>query len=731
MHTDHVSLPGIKTPTLYRKLQWSSLLFTPIVLCIFAYPHIHRRFYLHPSIDMFSNKHNICRSSCSSSLSSALSLVFIFDVLKLVALVFFYVVVIMAGLAFDVYSCQPGPTTVQDPVPAIDFLRPQEAKKAARPSKVAPSSATGGSDFPSSSSSPAILESSLDSPRLVPEVRLRWSISCSDISPQLHDTPIGPHHHVHALFSDAWNENTILLKQLLCVQDNLDVANADIDELVVENATLSHQMDRLTRDLEIKQVRRDEADSMCQDATIKMSSQRATISSLQSANAALRFELANLRAERDELAAERKEPSDLQKEHDEEVEALQGTLVRTKRELEGAKRELRKLKRAAAGIPELQIISPDGKVIPHGNASSSTDSLTEDQSIAMRERLTLAYTEVVSLRDQCKALCRRADENAELQDDVKQLLAQRSGLWDQVESAKSACHTLEEENKKYFHQYVEIRAALTKVERRTGIAISVIEEEEEEPEVSPDAQGCRSAFDDDSDDESITSSTSCYSMASTDDFDTSLHSEVYTPHTSVPSSPCSPPLSPPPSPPFTMPSWVPRFDSDCTNFAFAVVPESPLADAISAYVGIHQPIEVSHRRFVTRRGLGIPIVRPSWPSVSSIIVPLDEASPKRKFTLDLDDAMPKTRRCSFGLRWCWFRLHRSAGMLSLGDPDEELYCTLTTNQSGEPAISDFETTFSADWLSVMYLRQRIDGNSGNRYHRITVHNMRQSRGVTP
>lgn len=28
---------------------------------------------------------------------------------------------------------------------------------------------------------------------------------------------------------------------------------------------------------------------------------------------------------------------------------------------------------------------------------------------------------------------------------------------------------------------------------------------------------------------------------------------------------------------------------------------------------------------------------------------------------------------SFGLRWSWFRLHRSAGMLSLGDPDEVKY----------------------------------------------------------
>ncbi|KAG2143680.1 hypothetical protein DEU56DRAFT_791899 [Suillus clintonianus] len=449
---------------------------------------------------------------------------------------------------------------------------------------------------------------------------------------------------MHALFSDAWNENAILQRQLTRVQGHLDAANADIDDLVVENATICHQMDRLTRDLEIEQLRRDEADSMCRDATAKMSSQRSMLSSLQSANAALRFELANLKAERDELVAERKEPSDLQQEHDEEVEALQGTLVRTKKELEGAKRELRKLKRAAAGIPELHVISPDGKVIPHGNASSSTDSLTEDQSIAMRERLTLAYTEVVSLRDQCESLRRRADENAELQEDIKLLLAQRSDLWNQVDSSKSACHKLEEENKKYFHQYVELRAALTKVEKRTGIAISVIEEEEEEPEVSLAAQVCRSAFDDDSDDESIGSSTSSYSMASTDDFDTSLSSEVYTPHTSVPSSPHSRSLSPPPSPLFTMPSWVPRFDSDCTDFAFEVVPDSPLADAISAYASTHQPIEANHRPFVARRGLGIPIVRPSWPSISSVDAPLDEASIKRKAILDLDDATPKTRR---------------------------------------------------------------------------------------
>jgi hypothetical protein len=65
---------------------------------------------------------------------------------------------------------------------------------------------------------------------------------------------------------------------------------------------------------------------------------------------------------------------------------------------------------------------------------------------------------------------------------------------------------------------------------RKGLTISVIEEEEEESEVAahavsevpPTDQGCRSAFDDDSDDESIASSVSCYSMASTDDFDSEV-----------------------------------------------------------------------------------------------------------------------------------------------------------------------------------------------------------------
>ncbi|KAG2341011.1 hypothetical protein BDR05DRAFT_1061287 [Suillus weaverae] len=603
---------------------------------------------------MSSDKYNVRLYLCSPSRSSAIStLIFVLDVLKIVALIFFYAVVIMAGLAFDVYRCQLDPSTVQDPALSVDSPRLQEAEKAVCPSKAASSSASctsSPSGFPSSSSSPAILESSLDSPRLIPELRLQWSISCSDISPQLHNAPIGPAHHVHALFSDAWNENAILMKQLLRVQDALDAANTDIDKLVLENLTMSNQMDRFTRDLEIEQVRRDEAESMSRDAAAKMSSQRSTLSSLQSANTALRFEIANLRAERDELVAEKKS-SDLQQEYDEEVQALQGTLVRTKKELEGAKRELRKLKRAAAGIPELKIISPDGKVIPHVNTSSSTDSLSEDQNIAMRERLTLAYTEVVGLRDQCAALRCHADENAELQEDVNQLLAQRSCLWDQVDAANSAYRRLEEENKKYFRQFVEIRAELNKVEKRTGIAISVIEEEEEVPEVAAQAvfeippadQGCRSAFDDDSDDESIASSVSCYSMASTDDFDMSLPSEVDTPHTSVPSSPRSSP-SPPLSPSFMPPFWVPCFDSECTDFAFDIVPGSPLADVISMYASIHQPIDISHRPFVTRRGLGIPIVRHSWPSASSVVAPFDEASPKRKFALDLDDATPKTRR---------------------------------------------------------------------------------------
>ncbi|KAG1741427.1 uncharacterized protein EDB91DRAFT_328447 [Suillus paluster] len=597
------------------------------------------------------NQCYVCRP-CFPSRSSAFStLVLVLSTLKVVILILLYLFVITAGLAFDVYNCLCNPPTVEDPTSVIML---QAAEEAAFPSKAASMPATCTlvsipSRFPSSASSPAVLEASLDGPGLLPEPRLQWSISCSVINPSLHQTPIGPRHHVHALFSDAWNENAALLKQLLRVQDALDSAHAEIDEFVVENVTLANNMDRLTRDLEIEQVRRDEADSMCRDATAKMCSQRSMLSSLQSANTALRFEVANLRAERDELTADRKDSSDLQTEHDEEVEVLQGTLIRTKKELEGAKKELRKLKRAAAGIPELKIISPDGKVILHGNASSTTDSLSEDQSIAMRERLTLAYTEVVGLRDQCAALHRRADENAELRDDIKRLLSQRTRLWDQVEAANRASNKLEDENKKYFRQYVEMRAELTKVEKRIGIAISVIQEEAEEPEVPPAvskvssaAQSCNSVFEDDSDDESIASSASCYSMASTDDFDLSLPCEVDTPHTSVPSSPRSPPLSPPPSPPFTMPSWVPRFNAECTYFAFDVEPNSPLADAISAYPSIQS--DVCQRPVINRRGLGIPIARPSWLSASSVVIPLEESIVKRKLGLDQDDAIPKTRR---------------------------------------------------------------------------------------
>ncbi|KAG2138335.1 hypothetical protein DEU56DRAFT_912493 [Suillus clintonianus] len=315
--------------------------------------------------------------------------------------------------------------------------------------------------------------------------------------------------------------------------------------------------------MEIEQVRRDEADSMFRDTTAKICSKRSTLSSLQSANTALRFEIANLRAERDELVAERKEPSDLQQEHNEEVEALQGTLVRTKKGLEGTRRELRTLESAAA----------------------STDSLTEDQSITMSECLTLAYAEV---------------------EDIKQLLAQRSDLWDQVDSSKSACHKLDEENKKYFHQrrseqvscfvsllWLALTLLLVKEsrfqssKRRKGPKLQL----EPYPKFRRLLRPCRrSAFENDTDDESIASSTSY----------TSYISPVLTTFSSLIT----------PSPSFTMPSWVPCFDSDCTNLAFEVVSDSALTYAISA----------------------------------SVVVPLDEASQKRKFTLDLDDATPKTRR---------------------------------------------------------------------------------------
>jgi len=67
------------------------------------------------------------------------------------------------------------------------------------------------------------------------------------------------------------------------------------------------KIDRLTRELEIEQVRRREAEAMCQVVAAKLHSQRQTISSLTEENFELHSRLTSINAERDELMHSMKE----------------------------------------------------------------------------------------------------------------------------------------------------------------------------------------------------------------------------------------------------------------------------------------------------------------------------------------------------------------------------------------------------------------------------------------
>jgi hypothetical protein len=94
-------------------------------------------------------------------------------------------------------------------------------------------------------------------------------------------------------------------KQLISAKANID--NVSASELHVAREELEAakaKIDRLTRELEIEQVRRCEAEAMCRDAAVKLYSQRQSLVALREENTEIRSKLISVTAEREELIEE-------------------------------------------------------------------------------------------------------------------------------------------------------------------------------------------------------------------------------------------------------------------------------------------------------------------------------------------------------------------------------------------------------------------------------------------
>jgi hypothetical protein len=92
---------------------------------------------------------------------------------------------------------------------------------------------------------------------------------------------------------------------LISAKANIDKVSAS--ELHVAREELEAakaKIDRLTRELEIEQVRRCEAEAMCRDAAVKLYSQRQSLVALREENTEIRSKLISVTAEREELIEE-------------------------------------------------------------------------------------------------------------------------------------------------------------------------------------------------------------------------------------------------------------------------------------------------------------------------------------------------------------------------------------------------------------------------------------------
>ena len=191
------------------------------------------------------------RNSSTRPISSAELLEIMLDGLQLVAFVVFYLVGIMLGLIVQMYCPSTGDSDVNEvsfvsdsmsssssAEPSITFSTTPELSSASPepsdPSPVPPFSFVR-SGLVSSASMPDLLQCLDDSPDdPVAEPRMVWNLSCSDIDPAMLEADIGPHHHIHALLSDAWDENRDLRQKLQATRDSLEVAYAQMDDVIDE-----------------------------------------------------------------------------------------------------------------------------------------------------------------------------------------------------------------------------------------------------------------------------------------------------------------------------------------------------------------------------------------------------------------------------------------------------------------------------------------------------------------
>ena len=94
-------------------------------------------------------------------------------------------------------------------------------------------------------------------------------------------------------------------KQLISAKANIDkVSASELHAAREELEAAKAKIDRLTRELEIEQVRRCEAEAMCRDAAVKLYSQRQSLVALREENTEIRSKLISVTAEREELIEE-------------------------------------------------------------------------------------------------------------------------------------------------------------------------------------------------------------------------------------------------------------------------------------------------------------------------------------------------------------------------------------------------------------------------------------------
>ena len=208
------------------------------------------------------------RNSSTRPVSTAELLEVMLGGLQLVAFIVFYVVGILLGLIFQMYCPSAGDSDVNEVSLDSDSMSSSSSAESpvalsttpewssASPELPVPSDPSPVSPIPfvrsgivSSASMPDLqcLADGPDDP--IAEPRMVWNLSCSDINQEMLEADIGPHHHIHALLSDAWDENRDLKQKLEATRDSLEIAYAQMDDIMDERNDMAEKANAYFRQI--------------------------------------------------------------------------------------------------------------------------------------------------------------------------------------------------------------------------------------------------------------------------------------------------------------------------------------------------------------------------------------------------------------------------------------------------------------------------------------------------